>query len=84
MAFSSRRTRLGRYFSEGSQLLRAAIDGSSQNEAARSLGATTAMLTKWAFGDGRPSLDWAIKLRDKLGIPVDAWMKIAPAAEAAA
>ena len=87
MAFPAlRRTRLGSLFSEGSRLLRQVIEGRrwSMNEAARQVDATTGMLAQWLFGDRRPGLEWAIKLRDLLGIPVDAWVQPAQApAEAA-
>jgi len=46
----------------------------SLGTAATHVGCLKAQMSKWLLGDGRPGLEWAIALRDKFGIPVDAWM----------
>lgn len=71
---SSPRTRLGSRYSEGARLLRIALKqrGWSQTRLKTELG-TALSVSYWIFGDKRPSLEWAIKLRDLLGIPVEAW-----------
>lgn len=76
----------GAKFNRGAQLLRAELDrrGWSQTKLKSELG-TDQSISYWLHGDRRPGLEGAIKLRDLLGIPVDAWVQPAQgAAEAAA
>lgn len=74
----------GRKFNRGAQLLAAALEqrGWSQTRLKNELG-TTQAVSNWLYGDRRPSLEWAVKLRDLLGIPVEAWNQPANDVESA-
>lgn len=84
-----RRT-LGDAFSEGSRRLWAAADELGGVEAtAAKLGTQGNQLSKWLYGDRRPSIEWAVRIQDILGIPAVEWARpatasfIPPAARAA-
>lgn len=70
----------GPKFSRGAQLLSSTLEekGWSQTRLKRELGTANAA-SYWVHGDRRPSLEAALRLRDLLGIPVDAWVE--PAVE---
>jgi len=72
----------GPKFSRGAQLLSEALEkrGWSQTRLKRELKTANAA-SYWVHGDRRPSLEAALRLRDLLKIPVDAWVE--PAVEAA-
>ena len=78
------RTHLGDRYSEGARQLKETIRTrfGSVSRAARELRLTTSQLSLWSFGDRRPDLAQAVRLRDLVGISVDAWL--APPAEKAA
>ena len=75
------RTTLGEQFNEGARLLWLALDerGWSQGDLRRKLTSKDdkmlrpGAISRWLFGDHRPSLPLAIQLRDLIGIPVEAW-----------
>lgn len=82
-----RRT-LGKHFSEGSRRLWLALDGELE-ALAQQLGVDSGQLGKWLYGDRRPSIEWAVRIQDILGIPAVEWARpatasfIPPAARAA-
>ncbi len=75
MGIETTRTSLGKRFSEGARLLWVAKTerGWSQGEVRRAIGAKAGVVPRWLYGDTKPSWDWAVRLRDTLGIPLEAW-----------
>jgi transcriptional regulator with XRE-family HTH domain len=59
----------------GSALLAAyvAAEGLTQQEAAQRLGIHQSTLSRWVCGKQRPDIDQVLRLRDEIGIPVEAW-----------
>ena len=75
MGIEVTRLTLGPRFSEGARLLWLVLAERawSQGEAARAIGAKAGVVPRWLYGDTRPSWDWASKLRDLFGIPLESW-----------
>lgn len=75
MHIKPHRTNLGPLFSEGARLLWEAIEsrGWTQTKLRSELGIPAGMPATWLFGDRRPGRKWAVRLRDALNIPIDAW-----------
>lgn len=75
MGIATTRTHLGEHFSEGARLLWAEIEirGWSQGQLAKAIDAKPGVVPRWLYGDTKPSWDWAARLRDVLGIPLEAW-----------
>lgn len=61
--------------SRGPELLSAYLagEGRTQQSVAQQLGINQSTLSRWASGKQRPDVDGALRLRDELGIPVEAW-----------
>lgn len=75
MAVHLSRPKQGKYFSEGSRLLWAAIQrkGWRQSELAEHLGTTSGQVNNWLYGGRGVSMRWAMTIRSKLRIPLTAW-----------
>lgn len=82
------RTELGPYFSEGARLAWLALDkrGWSQADLQRrlkgrarpdgtSLPLRPGVVSRWLYGDRRPSTDALVQLEHVLGVPVTAWLR---------
>jgi hypothetical protein len=71
------RTTLGPKFSEGARRLWMALHRRrcSQTELAVSLGASSALFSRWLWGDRRPELAWAEKIERELRIAMSAWVE---------
>lgn len=59
--------------SGGGKALIDAMGQMSQAEAARELGVSAGFIHRLIRGEKRPGLDLAKKIRDRFGVPVDAW-----------
>lgn len=61
--------------SRGATLLVAALKkrGMTREGLEEKLGAGSGMVSRWTSGKARPSLDWAKRLEDTLGVPMAAW-----------
>jgi transcriptional regulator with XRE-family HTH domain len=63
----------------GSHLLASRLEGRSQTEIAKRVGVHQSTLSRWASGKQRPDVPTAIRVRDELEIPVEAWCSPPPA-----
>lgn len=71
------RTAIGPQFSRGSALLWECLTTrASQGALSREIGVPNGMLSRWLYGDRRPSWDRARRMRDVLGIPLEAWTEL--------
>lgn len=70
------RTAVGPKFSEGARQLWITLGRRecSQTELAAALGASSALFSRWLWGDRRPELAWAEKLERTFHIPMGDWM----------
>lgn len=61
----------------GGELLRKALEeaGVSQVKLEGELDVASGLVTRWINGQRVPSLEQAIVMRDKYGVPVDAWVQ---------
>lgn len=50
-----------------------AAEGRTQQGVALRLGIHQSTLSRWVSGKHKPDIDWALRLRDEAGIPVEAW-----------
>lgn len=77
MGIVSTRTELGPHFSEGARLLWVFMEsrGMSQGALMRLLGTKAGVIPRWLYGVTRPGLDWAMKVRDALGIAPEEWTR---------
>jgi transcriptional regulator with XRE-family HTH domain len=64
------------YLNAGQQLLAGWFDasGRTQQDLARMLGVGQTLVSTWVVGRSVPGLANALRLRDVLEIPVDAWL----------
>lgn len=56
--------------------------GWSLSEFARQLDTSKGQVCRWLAGDRLPSIEWALRVQELLGVPVSAWTK-APKRKAA-
>jgi transcriptional regulator with XRE-family HTH domain len=65
---------MGDHFNEGARQLWGAVESlGGQRQAAEKIGADVTALNRWLYGDRKPSREFASKIADALGIPVNAW-----------
>jgi hypothetical protein len=70
------RRAVGPKFSEAARRLWAEAESrfdGNQAALAESVGATSGMLSKWLWGDRKPSLRYGSRIETELGIPVALW-----------
>lgn len=67
------RTRIGPEFNEGARRLWTIIARSSQAAVTRRIACRPGQLTKWVYGDRRPSVEWAARIERELRIPARLW-----------
>lgn len=92
MSIPHARTHLGPHFSEGARSLWLSVRETygTQGQMARALGCDSGQLARWLYGDTRPSLGMGLRIRDVIGVPLDAWVQppladfVPPAVSAAA
>lgn len=90
--FPAHRTKLNTHFCEGTRLLWVLIEerGMGRNEIRHAAGVAAGVVTRWLYGDTRPSGDIRMRLRDAFDIPLESWTQpptqvfIPPAARVAA
>jgi transcriptional regulator with XRE-family HTH domain len=71
-----RTDRLGRYVSEGTWALWAALKklGWNQRDLARKLGLkSSSLVNRWLHGDRRPGLKWIFAIEKATGVPASKW-----------
>lgn len=75
MAIPTTRRALGPHFSEGARLLWLAMEsrGWTQGQLRKELDVASGRVSRWLYGDLRPSLTIAIVVAAKLGIPAETW-----------
>ncbi len=76
------RRHLGENFSEGARRLWAVVDNREITQAGltAALGARPGVVSRWLYGDRRPSIEWAAKIERLFRIPARLWAE--PATEA--
>ncbi len=69
------RTKMGARFSEGAHLLSVVFEASgiSQRQFGELIGADASMISRWMYGDSKPSVEWATVIQARLGIPIATW-----------
>lgn len=69
------RTNFGNHFNEGARRLWKCLasNDESQTLLASEIGVSVGVLSRWLYGDRKPSRESASKIEARLGIPATAW-----------